>query len=94
LIAVITDGLPTDPHGLRDVIIDATKNVHPGDMKMTFLQVGSDPKGIYFVREMDQQLVSEGAAFDMVSSKTFPDLLRGGGLTKALVDCITEHGSR
>jgi hypothetical protein len=94
LIAVITDGLPTDPQGLRDVIIDATRNVKAGDIKMTFLQVGSDPKGIYFVKEMDQQLVSEGAAFDMVSSKTFPELLGSGGLTKALVDCITEHGSR
>jgi hypothetical protein len=94
LIAVITDGLPTDPQGLRDVIVDATRNVKAGDIKMTFLQVGSDPKGIYFVKEMDQQLVSEGAAFDMVSSKTFPELLRSGGLTKALIDCITEHGSR
>jgi von Willebrand factor type A domain len=94
LIAVITDGLPTDPQGLRDVIIDATRNVKPGDIKMTFLQVGSDPKGIHFVKEMDQQLVGEGAAFDMVSSKSFPELLGSGGLTKALVDCITEHGSR
>ena len=94
LIAVITDGLPSNPQGVRDVIIDASHNVRPDEMKMTFLQVGSDPKGMYFVKEMDQQLVGEGAAFDMVSSRTFPELIRAGGLTKALVDCLSEHESR
>ncbi len=90
LIAVITDGLPTNPQSLRDVIVDATKEMRrPDEIKMTFLQVGSDPKGLYFVSDLGRDLKQESAKYDIVSSKTFPELLRAG-LTRALVDCIRE----
>jgi hypothetical protein len=90
LIAVITDGLPTDPDSLRHVIIDATNEMRqPDEIRMTFLQVGTDPKGAYFVKELDHKLMRESAKYEIVSSKTFAELLRTG-LTRALVDCIAE----
>lgn len=91
LVAVITDGLPTNKDAVREALIQATTQMQrPDEIKVTFLQVGSDPDGASFVREMQHNLVREGAKFPIASSKVFAELERTG-LTRALVDCISEH---
>lgn len=93
IIAVITDGLPTNPEDLKDEIIRATHELrNPAEVRMTFLQVGCDPEGQNFVQTLDRFLVNEGAGYDIVASKTFPQLMRSG-LTRALIDCISENGN-
>ena len=90
LVAIITDGRPTSESAVRSRIIDATHNMRsPDEIKMTFLLIGQDQKGLQFIDEMDRGLVSEGAKFDIVSSKPFPELVRAG-LASSLIDCISE----
>jgi len=92
LIAVITDGLPTNPMALKRDLVEATQQMKRKDeLSFIFLQVGSDPEGINFIRDLDQNLMRANAKFDIVASKTFPDLVRTG-LAKVLVDSIEATG--
>ncbi len=86
LVAVITDGEPTDKGALVQVIAQAMSEMRrPDEIRITFLQVGNDLDGSDFVERLQRQ-------FPIVSSKTFVQLQRTG-LTRALVDCISEHQS-
>lgn len=85
LIAVVTDGLPTNASGLKQELLDATKEMkRPDEIKVTFLQIGGDPQGIGFTAALEQTLMQEKAKFDIVTGQTFPQLLQTG-LAKALV---------
>jgi hypothetical protein len=91
LIAVITDGLPTrpssDPALLRDTLIDCTNRMKdPREVIVTFLQIG-DFGGQRVVVDLDENLVSEGARYDIVNTKTFEEL-KDIGLPRAMVDAI------
>jgi Mg-chelatase subunit ChlD len=89
LIAIITDGRPTSESAVRSRIIEATRSMRNADeIKITFLLIGQDQKGLQFIEEMDKGLTFEGAKFDIVSSKRFPELVQSG-LASALVDCIS-----
>jgi len=88
LIAVITDGLPTNTMALKRDLVEATQEMkRESELHFVFLQVGADPQGIGFVRDLDENLMRDKAKFDIVTSKTFPELVRTG-LAKVLVDCI------
>jgi hypothetical protein len=90
VIAVITDGLPNNARALKKAIIDATHAMdRPDEVAITFLQVGRDRHGVNLVHEMDDDLVRQGAVFDIVASKDFGQLLQEG-LGKALADAINE----
>lgn len=54
---------------------------------MTFLAIGDDAQGNSFLKELDDGLVGAGAQFDIVASKTFPQV-QSLGMKKALVDAI------
>jgi uncharacterized protein YegL len=87
LVAMITDGLPDDPLTLRQTIIDATKKMrNPGEIAITFLQVGVDPKATQYLRDLDHGLGSR-AKYDIVTSKSF-DQLNKSGLALALLDAV------
>jgi len=84
LVAVITDGEPTDKGAVVQAIGLAMGQLRqPDEVKITFLQVGNTLDGSDFVERLQRQ-------FPIVSSKTFVELQRSG-LTRALVDCISEH---
>jgi uncharacterized protein YegL len=88
LVAMITDGCPDDPWALRQTIIDATKRMNdPGEIAITFLQVGVDPKATRYLRELDNNLVREKARYDIVTTKSFEELSKAG-LAQALVDAV------
>jgi hypothetical protein len=87
LIAVITDGLPDNPEALKEVIINATMQMtRPDEIAITFLKIGADPEGDALIDEMNY-LQAQGARFNIVHSKQFPELVKSG-LTRALVDCV------
>lgn len=87
LLAMITDGLPDDPFTLRQTIINATKKMrNPGEIAITFLQVGVDPKATQYLRELDHGL-GKRARYDIVTSKSFQQLNKSG-LALALLDAV------
>ncbi|HEY9871404.1 MAG TPA: hypothetical protein V6D08_19760 [Candidatus Obscuribacterales bacterium] len=89
-VAIITDGLPDSASSLRAVIADATRKLHyPGEIAITFLQIGNETQGSSLLYELDNQLVAGGARYDIVDSKLFSELTRFG-LARPLVDAITE----
>jgi hypothetical protein len=88
-IALITDGVPDSPRALRNVIIDATKRMQaPGEIAITFLQVGQDASGTRLLQELDYDLQSEGAVFDIVTMKPFAELQRQG-LPRAIAEAAS-----
>lgn len=92
VIAVITDGLPNSTRALKKVIIDATHQMaRPDEIAITFLQIGRDQKGVNLVHDMDDNLVQQGAVYDIVDCKDFGELLQVG-LGRALADAINESG--
>lgn len=89
LMAVITDGAPSSSRALKDLIIDTTRKLgSPAQLKITFLQVGSENQGNRLLPELDHGLVQEGAAFDIVKSRSFAELIRSG-LVNALIDAVS-----
>ncbi len=92
VIAVITDGLPNNARALKKAIVEATLAMErPDEIAITFLQVGRDRSGVNLVHELDDDLVRQGARFDIVDCKDFGDLLNAG-LGRALADAISESG--
>lgn len=91
VIAVITDGLPNNARAVKKAIIDATHQMQtPDEIAFSFLQVGRDRKGVSFVHELDDDLVRQGAVYDVVDSKDFAELLQMG-LGRALAEAISEN---
>jgi len=87
VVAVITDGLPTNFDALEDVIVETTRQMrNPNEIKITFLQIGADRKGFRQLSEL-QSLANVGAKYDIVNSKMFPQVVQSG-LARSLVDAI------
>lgn len=87
LVAVITDGEPTDKGAVVQVIGQTMGQMRqPGEIKITFLQVGNTFDGADFVEHLERQ-------FPIVSSKTFGELQKTG-LTRALVDGISDQAQQ
>ncbi|MBS2007044.1 MAG: VWA domain-containing protein [Cyanobacteria bacterium SZAS TMP-1] len=95
LIVVITDGLPNIPRDTGEVnraIVAFTQSMGANDQVLiTFLQVGDTFDGQSFHKTLDNHLVTEGAAFDIVNTQTFAQL-KAKGITEALIDSI-EHAN-
>ncbi|HEY9731347.1 MAG TPA: hypothetical protein V6C89_05510 [Drouetiella sp.] len=96
IIAVITDGMPNvprDPHVVNRALIDFTRQLtDPNEVIVTFLQIGDTFNGKSFCIDLDDNLVNEGAKYDIIDTKTF-DELKDEGLTQALIDAVTEKRS-
>jgi uncharacterized protein YegL len=89
-VAIITDARPDSANSLRAVRADATRKLHyPGEITITFLQIGNESQGSSLLYELDNHLVAAGARYDIVDSKLFSELTRFG-LGRPLVDAITE----
>ncbi|MBS1953864.1 MAG: hypothetical protein JST89_06760 [Cyanobacteria bacterium SZAS-4] len=96
IVAVITDGepnVPRDPLVVNRALVDFTKKLSkPDDIVITFLQIGDTFNGKSFCIDLDDNLVNEGAKYDIIDTKTF-DELKSEGLTAALIDAVTEKRS-
>ncbi len=89
VMAVITDGAPSSARSLKDLIVNSTHKIESSSaLRITFLQVGSESQGNRLIPELDNDLVNDGAKFDIVRSKSFPHLIREG-LVNALIDAAS-----
>lgn len=92
LIAVITDGVPHPPEQVqmvKDVLMHASNMIpDPRELTVVFFQIGSrDFRGQHFLADIDNNLVAEGAHFDIVQTVSF-EHLRRVGLAQGLADAI------
>lgn len=75
LIVVITDGQPTDAAQVAQVIINATQGMdRDSQCAISFLQVGSDANATKFLQQLDDELQSRGAKFDIVDCGKLEEL--------------------
>jgi hypothetical protein len=78
LIAVLTDGMPNRGAFLNDVIIDATKKMrYPDEIRIVFMQIGNEFEGRALLETLDNYLVHNGAAYDIVDSVAFGNMRQG-----------------
>lgn len=84
LVLVVTDGEPTDRNAVKKAIINATQKMEKDEeIGIQFYQIGKDAGAASFLKELDDDLQSAGAKFDIVDTKneeeaenmTFADLL-------------------
>ena len=88
LIAVITDGLPHDQQEVYQNLISFTQKMsRPDDVVITFLQIGENFSGQSFCLALDNGMVSNGAKYDVVDTRTF-DQLRTETMPTALVHAL------
>jgi len=76
LIAVITDGRPTDTNNVRKLLIDTANSLKdPSLLNITFIEIGTPEK---YLREFDNDLVQQGAKADIVSLFPFAEVNKRG----------------
>lgn len=86
MVAVVTDGVPTQPLDVADTIMSAVKRMnYPGEVKVTFLQIADDPRAQSILSAYDSDLVHEGARYDIVDYVEFRDVMKRG-LLESLID--------
>lgn len=75
IICVITDGVPDNEAKVSQLITAATKKMDKDEeLGIVFLQVGKDNGASAFLKKLDDELVSQGAKFDIVDTKTFEEI--------------------
>lgn len=90
MIAVITDGLQNTGAPLQDVLIEASKRMNrPGEVVITFLQVGESIRAEELFDDLDRHLLAKGAKYHMVHFKPFSELRMRGVLYELLM-CVKE----
>ncbi len=91
-VVCITDGAPSSPRSLKDLLIETSiKMQSPAEISLSFLQIGEDRQGNRLLPELDFGLVEQGAQFDIVTSRSFNSLSRTG-LMRALLDTARTSG--
>lgn len=91
ILVVVTDGAPQDEAEVAKEIVSFTKSLENGDGEygIQFIQVGKDGGAAQFLRRLDDDLVKQGAKFDIVDTKTM-DELENVGLTEALLASLND----
>ncbi len=87
LVGIITDGCPDDPRTVKRLLIDLTHSLSdPNEITIVFFLIGShDSEGERFARDLSQNLVAAGAAFNIVKSVPFSQV-KTAGLASSLAD--------
>lgn len=91
IVLVITDGQPSDGKEAAKAISDFTQKLDNGDGEfgLTFIQVGHDAEATRFLKSLDDDLVTAGAKFDIVDTKTI-DEVEQIGLTETLLAALND----
>ena len=88
LIAIISDGRPHDDEMICPLLVETTQQMrNPKEIAITFLQVGMDPKGEWFVDSLNRAMLSQGARYEIFKARNFRELMHTG-LTRALIEAI------
>lgn len=75
IIIVFTDGEPNSEDDLKAAIIEITTKISSRkEIGISFLQVGKNKAAANFLKELDDDLTTEGAAFDIVDTKTYEEV--------------------
>ena len=94
LIVIISDGMPNiprDPKTVNRALVDFSQRLSArSDVTITFLQIGDNFQGRDFCLDLDENLVNEGAKFDLVHTTTFGELKRDG-IVDVLVDAVRSN---
>ncbi len=87
LIGIITDGCPDQPKEVRRQLVDLTHSLqNQEEITIVFFLIGShDSKGEKFVANLSNNLVADGAAFNIVKCVPFSDV-QNSGLARSLAD--------
>jgi Mg-chelatase subunit ChlD len=94
LIAVITDGLPHDRQAVYQNLIAFTQKLNrPDDVVVTILQIGENFNGQEFCIDLDDNLISQGAKYDIIDTRTFGEL-RAETMPTALVHALENIGKK
>lgn len=87
MLAIITDGDPTNKGEVRRIIKEAQERMQsPQELKIVFFLIGSDRSGHRFVDELDHDLVSQ-MNVDIVSSHQFEEV-NSLGLGRTLAQAL------
>ena len=90
LIVVVTDGEPNNKGAVSKVINEATKIASSAEeIGISFIQVGKDVNAAQFLKQLDTDLVSQGAKYDIVDTKTAEEC-EGMSLTEVLIQALTD----
>lgn len=90
IVLVVTDGEPSEPNSVAKLIVDTTKKMkEDGQIGMTFLQIGKDASATKFLKSLDDDLVSQGAKFDIVDTKT-TDEMENMTITEVLMAALED----
>ena len=72
---VITDGRPENESTLQQAIIDISRKLdRDEELSFQFIQYGNDKRATDFLKNLDDNLVSKGAKFDIVDTITADEL--------------------
>eukprot|EP01101_Sappina_pedata_P007945 TRINITY_DN4300_c0_g1_i4.p1 TRINITY_DN4300_c0_g1~~TRINITY_DN4300_c0_g1_i4.p1 ORF type:complete len:272 (-),score=78.67 TRINITY_DN4300_c0_g1_i4:23-838(-) len=74
-ILVVTDGVPDDQKSVkREIISAANRILRDEELSVTFIQIGGDKNATKFLIELDDDLQSAGARFDIVDRVTSEEM--------------------
>ncbi len=72
---VLTDGIPDNEDALVSLIIEVSRKLdRDEEVAIQFIQIGRDAAATAFLKRLDDQLVSQGAKFDIVDSHPITDV--------------------
>lgn len=78
MLAVITDGDPSNKGEVKRIIKDAASKIsYPDEIKIVFFMIGNDTSGQNFVDELDNRLPQQ-TNVDIVSSHSFAEVQQFG----------------
>jgi len=93
LVVIVSDGMPNGGAPVEQVVINTARKLKSDkDLRILFLQIGNDSSGQILADYLDNDLVMEGAPFDIVSSIESNDLVELG-LRRGLVAAMNKSGS-
>lgn len=89
-IIVVTDGEPSDQRAVKSAIKDVTQTMEKDEeLAVLFIQAGNDAGATAFLKALDDDLVSEGAKFDIVDTIKF-DEIENKPLKEVLLNAIND----
>lgn len=89
LLGIVTDCETNGGASVEKVLIDVSRRIKdPLAVRVVVFQVGDSGDGADFARRLDNDLVANGAASDIVKSFYFDDLWMGG-LRRSLAKAVT-----
>jgi hypothetical protein len=93
LIVMITDGCPEYPLSVRTALLRASRRMNRADeITVAILKIGRDEEGDKFLEKLNEPVMTDGAKYRIVSTKSFAELEKSG-LTGALLDTIASKNT-